>query len=156
MSRKLVLGLVGSAVLFVGVFAPIVSVPLMGSANYFQNGKGDGAIIMGLAVVSALLIAAGKYAFLWLAGLASLGVTAFTFVHFQQMLAQSRAEMQLELADNPFAGLGESMLDSVQLQWGWAILVIGALLVIASAWAYNTEHERAAQEAQTGELGVRS
>jgi hypothetical protein len=34
--------------------------------------------------------------------------------------------MATELAGNPFAGLATGMVESVQLQWGWALLVAGA------------------------------
>ena len=54
------LGLIGSVVLFIGVFAPIVSVPIMGNINYFQNGQGDGMIILVLAVISLILVLMGK------------------------------------------------------------------------------------------------
>ena len=39
--RKII-GLSGAVILFVGVFCPIISMPIMGSMNYFQNGKADG------------------------------------------------------------------------------------------------------------------
>jgi len=42
MNRKQLFGLIGSIVLFVGVFAPVVSVPIVGNMNYFQNGKVTG------------------------------------------------------------------------------------------------------------------
>ena len=42
---KMILGLAGAAVLFIGVFVPLVSVPIVGSVNYIQNGRGDGWII---------------------------------------------------------------------------------------------------------------
>jgi len=38
--------------LFVGVFTPFVSLPFAGNLNYFQNGKGDGVIILLIALVS--------------------------------------------------------------------------------------------------------
>ena len=38
-STKQLLGLIGFIFLFVGVFAPIISVPIIGNMNYFQNGS---------------------------------------------------------------------------------------------------------------------
>jgi hypothetical protein len=61
MNTKQLLGLIGSIVLFIGVFTPIVSVPIMGNMNYFQNGKGDGTIVLVLAVISLILVLAKKY-----------------------------------------------------------------------------------------------
>ena len=43
--RRQWFGILGSILLFIGVFAPIISVPIVGNVNYFQNGKGDGVIV---------------------------------------------------------------------------------------------------------------
>lgn len=133
MNTKQLLGLIGSIILFIGVFAPIVSIPIMGNMNYFQNGKGDGTIVLVLAVVSLVLVLVKKYNGLWFTGLGSLAVMAFTFINFQMKMSEAKAQMETELAGNPFRGLADIAMQSVQLQWGWALLVVGAALVIASA-----------------------
>ena len=137
MNTKQMLGLIGSVVLFIGVFAPIVSVPIMGNINYFQNGQGDGMIILVLAAISLILVLMEKYKALWFTGSASLAVMLFTLVNFQTKMSQFKADMELELADNPFRGLADMAISSVQLQWGWALLVVGAVLVIISAALKN-------------------
>ena len=45
-----------SIILFVGVFTPIVSFPIIGYMNYLQNGRGDGVIVLILAVISLVLV----------------------------------------------------------------------------------------------------
>lgn len=127
------LGIIGSIVLFVGVFSPIVSVPIMGNMNYFQNGKGDGVIVLILATISLILVLAKKHKGLWFTGLGSLGVMLFTFVHFQSKMSQVKANMESQLAGNPFRGLADMTMQSIQLQWGWALLIVGAALVLSSA-----------------------
>jgi hypothetical protein len=133
MNTKQLLGLIGSIVLFVGVFTPIVSVPIVGNMNYFQNGEGDGTIVLILAVISLVLVLAKKYKALWLTGIGSLGVMLFTFISFQSKMSEAKANMESELAGNPFRGLADMAMKSVQLQWGWAMLIVGAALIIASA-----------------------
>ena len=133
MGTKQILGLIGSIILFVGVFTPIVSIPIMGNMNYFQNGKGDGTIVLLLAVVSLILVLAKKYRGLWFTGLGSMAVMAFTFINFQMKMSDTKTQMESELAGNPFRGLADMAMQSVQLQWGWAFLIVGAALVIASA-----------------------
>jgi len=133
MNKKQLLGLTGSFILFIGVFAPIVSVPIIGNLNYFQNGKGDGTIIIILAVISLILTLSKKYNWLWVTGFGSLGVLAFTFINFQKTISRIKADLQLELVGNPFAGWAELALQSVQLQWGWAVLIVGSLLLISAA-----------------------
>jgi hypothetical protein len=133
MSSKQALGIIGSILLFLGVFAPIVSVPILGNMNYFQNGKGDGTIVLVLGGTSLLLAIAKRYSSLWLTGLASLAVMAFTFIKFQVKMADVRGQMESELAGNPFRGLADMAMQSVQLQWGGGVMVVGAVLVVASA-----------------------
>lgn len=55
LTPRLLLGVVGSVLLFVGVFMPLFSVPIIGNVNYFQNGKGDRVVIIILAGVSLFL-----------------------------------------------------------------------------------------------------
>lgn len=133
MNTKQILGLIGSIVLFIGVFTPIVSVPIMGNMNYFQNGKGDGTLILILAVVSLVLVLTKKYKGLWFTGVGSLAVMTFTFINFQMKISDMKSQMESELAGNPFRGLADLAMQSVQLQWGWALLIVGAGLVIAGA-----------------------
>ncbi len=126
-------GLLGSITLFVGVFAPIVSLPIVGSINYLSNGKGDGVLVLVLALISFALVFSRKYKGLWITSLASIGLLLFTFINFQLRISGLKDELQTDLEDNPFAGMADVMISSTQLQWGWALLVVGSGLLIASA-----------------------
>lgn len=132
MTRNQILGLIGSTILFVGVFTPIVSMPIVGSLNYFQNGRGDGAIVLVLALISALLTAARKYKGLLITGGLSLAVLAFTFITFQWRISQAKASVKSDLGNNPFVGLGEAFMGAIQLQWGWAVLIVGSIFLLAA------------------------
>jgi hypothetical protein len=108
-------------------------VPTLGHVNYIHDGTGDGIIILVLALISVALVLTGKYQGLWLTGLGSVGLMAFTFINFQMKMSGAREKMNSDLADNPFRGLAEAALESVQLEWGWAVLILGAGLVIGAA-----------------------
>jgi uncharacterized protein YjbI with pentapeptide repeats len=41
-----ILGILGSILLFLGAFAPVVSFPIVGSINFLKNGTGDGLILI--------------------------------------------------------------------------------------------------------------
>ncbi len=133
MSTAQVFALIGSALLVLGVFAPIVSVPLMGNLTYFQNGEGDGVIILVLALVSAILAFGRKFRFVWYTALSSAAVLTFTFVTFKMKMADMAKDMRASLAGNPFSGFGEVALQSIQLQWGWALLILGIASLLISA-----------------------
>jgi RNase P subunit RPR2 len=132
-ARKQMLGLIGSLILFVGVFTPIISLPIVGNMNYFQNGKGDGVIILALAIVSLILTLTKRYRGLWITGVGTLAVMGFTFVNFQMRMSEMQSQMESQLSGNPFRGIADIAMQSVQIQWGWAVLIVGAGLVIASA-----------------------
>ena len=119
------LGIIGSIVLFIGVFMPIVSTPTGRGLNYFQNGKADGTMLLILAVISLFIVLTKGYRWLWLTGLGSFGVMLFTFVGVHQRMSQAKTQ----LAGDRLRGA----IEAVQLQWGWAVLVVGAGLLIAAA-----------------------
>jgi hypothetical protein len=131
--RKFLLGLLGSIALCIGVFAPLISMPIVGTQNYFANGQGDGTIVLGLAVISFVLVFLNRYRALWLTGLGTLAMIAFTFVRIQSVIGDMKSNMRSDLQGNPFAGMAEAMLGTVQIQWGWAVLLVGSALLIASA-----------------------
>lgn len=131
-SFRQILGLAGSLILFLGVFAPIVRAPIFGSISYFNNGTGDGVVIIILAAISAYLTFSKNYFGLLIAGALSLAVLGFTFLMFRMRIASMIKEAQAASRDNPFASIGESMLSTVQLDWGWGVLIVGASLLIAA------------------------
>ena len=133
MERRQLVGMVGALMLFIGVFAPIVSIPVVGSIIYFEIGRGDGVAVLCLTVVSFLLLLAKRYRSLWFTGLASLGVLAFSFITLQIKISEMKNTLSVELASDPFRGLTKIAVQTVQIQWGWALLMIGAALILCAA-----------------------
>ena len=134
--NPIVIGFVGSAILAIGVFMPIMKAPLIGDINYFMNGQGDGAIILVLAGVSVLVIMVRVYAGLWITGLISLVMIVRALILTLDRLAHLRESR--DLSDGAFSGLA----DAVQLQWGWPVLIIGALLLCISASVARAQLKR--------------
>ena len=130
------LAFIGAALLFLGVFVPLFSVPIIGTVNYFANGSGDGTIILGLAAVTVFLAATGRTRFVLFTGLASLAMLALTFIRYQSSVSEMRAKMDAEIGpDNPFRGIAEAAAGAIQMQWGWAVLILGAVIVTYAGWA---------------------
>ena len=125
-------GLVGSALLFIGVFLPFVGHPGYGSLNYIGTGQRDGVIILVSAVVSAALTLHETRRWLWITGLGSLGLLAFFPISVRT---------SLERLGFPY--------DAWQLEYGFAVLVVGGLLLIVAAAART--HEEASSPAETPE-----
>src|SRR5262245_29483345 len=133
MQIRKILGYVGSGVLIMGVFMPIVSVPIVGSVTYFKNGEGDGSVVLALGLISLLVLAFNRIKLLAITGTLSLAVLGYTFYLFQRRLSETRASIERDLAGNPFAGLARGFMEGAQLQWGWALLVAGAALLIVAS-----------------------
>lgn len=150
-SRKLI-AFAGSLALFVGVFTPIITMPVVGSINYFQNGRGDGVIVLLLAAFSFVLALGQKYRFLLFTGGGSLAILAFTFFSFQYKMSQMQSQMKAGGSDNPFAGIGEAMLSSVQFSWGWAVLVVGSGCLIAAALLKDSRLEGGIRQSVVGSV----
>lgn len=129
MDKRQVMGLVGSAALFVGVFAPLVNLPLLGSMNYLQYIEIGGIFLIILAITSLILTLRRDYGGLWITGLISLGMVALPFIDFQVRKSQP--------------GSSAWLLQFVQFTWGWALLLVGAILVIAAAAVKGTKQNKA-------------
>jgi hypothetical protein len=141
MNTQKILGLSGSAVLALGAFVPIVSLPIVGSINYFNNGQGDGIFIVLLAVVAAALSFFGYYKFLWIPGAASLVLLLITLTRFIQVVNDAKSELTDSLVGNPFAGLAEGLMASVQLQWGWMVLFLGSIAIVSATFVRKEDGE---------------
>lgn len=128
-----ILALSGSAIIAIGVFSPVIKGPFVGSMNYFGNGEGDGVFLLSLAAVSVLCVFINKMQYLWITALASLGMLGYSFYQFKLRMSAITEQMDKDLAGNPFRGLADAAMGSVSIQWGWALLVLGAILVLAAA-----------------------
>jgi len=120
----------GAALLVAGLFAPIVTIPIIGSVNLFGNGGNlAGLILMAFAALSAGLALKDRQADAIWPGAAACGVVIYCFGRLQFGMAEMRNSLK-ELEGNPFAGLAEGAMGAVQIQWGWLVLAAGAGLIV--------------------------
>jgi rubrerythrin len=156
---KTVLGGLGALFLVFGTLAPIIKVPIMGGLNYFQIGKvahgmsAGGFALMGLAAASVALMVVRRPVWLWLTGLSSVAVLAYTFYQYPRTvrhLAARMEQMQLKMGNgsvvspgslespnvagnvaDQFAGMFQ---DFSSLDWGWLVLILGTALLLVCAF----------------------
>lgn len=126
-------GTAGAALLAIGVFCPVISAPIVGDVNLFKNGEGDGVLILAVAFLSILFILMKKMKLLWYSAGASLIMIGFTFYQFRVRLTELSRDMATDLAGNPFRGFADVAIQSVNMQWGWGVLIIGCCLLFAAA-----------------------
>jgi hypothetical protein len=122
--------IIGCIFLCVGIFAPIMSLPLIGNVNYLYL-KGDSIIILILAIISLIIILQDKYQLLWITATTTLGVIIIGFFHTQLLLLQVRVGIEELLSPAMFRGLVDVAVNSIQIQWGWILLFLGVGSMIA-------------------------
>jgi hypothetical protein len=130
-----ILGILGSALLIIGVFLPILSLMGVVTFSYFDFIRLDpgtfftGILILLLGIVSMLLTLAKKYKLLILTGIIALGMLAFDFYRIRSGM------------DSVAGGSGSTppeVADSVGLGWGFYVMVIGAIALIVAGVMKST------------------
>ncbi|MBU6459682.1 MAG: hypothetical protein KGQ58_02210 [Proteobacteria bacterium] len=133
LNLKQMLGLIGSVITLIGVFCPFVSTPLTGTVSAFENGRSMGAIILVLAVIALLFSVMRRYLGMGLMGLAILGVILDLFIREQLYISHLKERMSGHSDSGFLRELAHVASHSIELDWGWAMLLIGGLLILAGA-----------------------
>jgi len=126
------IALVGSIALITGVFAPLLHVPITGPITMFAKSEIDAAAILLAACLAIFFTAKRTYKFHFYAGLLIMADIIFSMIHTIIKVREAKANVSTILAGNPFKEITESAIGNVSLQWGWAVLIIGAALLIAA------------------------
>jgi len=71
-----------------------------------------------------------------------MGLIIFAFILFQMRIHDVKSALHSELADNPFQGLTDIALSSIQMQWGWIVLVMGCAMLLFSAYLKQRKPRR--------------
>lgn len=127
MPLKIKVALLGCALAAIGVFLPMLHAPIVGDVNYFLNGHGDGRYILLAAVI------AGIFAYrdiTWpsaIAGVLTLALLAWYYSHVQGMLAAAEKSAQNA---GIFSGLGEMLVQSIQIEYGFFVILVGGALML--------------------------
>ena len=136
MDKKMVV-LIGVVVTIVGLFLPIVSLPIVGSANLLMPGGniGDGIFVLVFAVIAGVLALVGQTRHAVWPAICALGFTAYKFFELKGQVDQSTAL----ISSNPAAAqYVESMGGGVQMNMlGWLVIILGCVVMLvggAMAW----------------------
>lgn len=132
MKAKQIIGIVGAALLVVGIFLPAIKIPFLGNTTYFENQEFESYAMVGMALLTMILIALKKDKGLWFTGLCSFGVLVYSYFQFQGMMNGENAQMENDFGAlyKEFSGM---LQEVVQLQWGIGILLMGSVLIILAA-----------------------
>ncbi|HYJ47958.1 MAG TPA: hypothetical protein VEV81_15215 [Pyrinomonadaceae bacterium] len=129
-----ILGIVGSALLILGLFLPVVSFAGIISFSAFDAitnapiNQSWGAIVLGLCGVVGLVLAlTNRYRMLILPGVISLGILVLAFIKIKSEL--SGAATASGGADEELA---QQMASSVSIGFGIYVMAIGAIIMIVA------------------------
>ena len=121
----------GAALLAIGSFSPVASVPFGGSITYFNNGNGDGVIALILAVVALVVVFIRRWdRFVWIIGCIAAVMCVYDMANVAHMVSTS---------NNPF------LKNTVSLQWGWGLLLIGCAMLVCSVFLASGRGNRSAE-----------
>ncbi|HEY0117024.1 MAG TPA: hypothetical protein VGB54_15030, partial [Allosphingosinicella sp.] len=139
MNNKIV-ALIGAALLGVGAFLPVVQIPKRGTVTFMQI-EYAGIILLALVALIVALAAIGRLRHAVWPGIASLVLTGYAYWRVQGEMAAMRARAG-SLQDDPLGAAQGMIAAGSRLEYGWAVLVFGAILVIAgAAMAWRREPE---------------
>jgi hypothetical protein len=122
------MGFGGIICLLIGLFSPIVSFGAI-SFTFFQQGSYEGILLLILAVVSAIFLAKQNFIWLWATATNAGLLVVLSFLGRLNAIQEAKSKLETEMAGNPFRGLADLAMQSVQLQWGWVFLIGGAVLL---------------------------
>ncbi|MDH0032005.1 MULTISPECIES: zinc ribbon domain-containing protein [unclassified Acinetobacter] len=141
LTKQQLMGLIGALLLFIGVFMPVASLPIMGPVTMLVGGNIDGYLILGLSIVSIIVIFMHQFRALLLTGGISLAILLFKLYQFISKFRDAKKEVVSSLEGNPFASMAGTLIDSVQIQFGWAVLVVASVILIFSVFYRDSEGE---------------
>lgn len=140
LEQEQILGIIGSLILFLGIFTPLIRFPWLGTLSLTSSF--NCLIVIVLAIASFVFSIKQNYQRLWFTGISSLFFTFLNFVSFFQKIVQTKATLNNELANNTYGISGGFVAvagNFIQFEWGWIFLLAGSALLIAAAYLNRAE-----------------
>lgn len=124
-----ILGIIGGVLLLIGVFCPLVGVDFMGqsmSVAYIGSGTGtswEGLLLILLGIAAIALAVLRKYKLLLVPGIIALAILAYDYFSFKSKMSEMISGAGAQ---------GTAVQDAVSMKWGWIVLILGALALLAA------------------------
>jgi hypothetical protein len=115
----------------IGTFVPFLGVPLLHDKTYWQLSTTGALILIALAVFSIVAAGFKKFGWLYLTGLGSLGLLLYSIQKVGTRKADVLSDLAQSLEGSPLRGLGLGFVNAVDYRYGWAIMLLGAIVLIA-------------------------
>lgn len=140
MDKKMIV-LIGAAVTIVGLFLPIVNLPIVGSINLLMppTGIGDGIFVLIFAVIAGVLALLGHVKHAVWPAICAIGFTAFKFFQLKGPMDEAAERVAALTAGNPQAAeyLNQMGGGASMNMLGWLVIIVGCIVMLvggAMAW----------------------
>jgi hypothetical protein len=145
--------LTGALAILIALFLPAISVVaqnvmmgVSGSASYFESDEEFGIILLVLSIGTIILVSLKKTEFVWITGLASIGIFMFRFLTFMNDVS-SYNSFQNQMSNfgqlgNEFPQMQQEIATQLSLNWSsWIVFFIGGLITIIGLVKLAKENE---------------
>ena len=123
--------IIGGLFMAVGVFMPLISIPIFRDDSYFKLSPGGAAIILALGGLSILVALLGRFRLLYVTGLLALGLLVYTYFTVQERKASAQSNLNEHVINTPLKNLSHGLISSVGLRYGWPLMMLGAAMIVA-------------------------
>jgi hypothetical protein len=125
------LALVGATFIAVGVFMPILGIPVFRDQSIMQLRPNAGWILLGLAAVTLLIVLTKRIALLYVPGILAVVLLSYTLIAMQGRRDQIQSDIKTNVANTPVRGLVHGFVGSASLRFGWPLMMLGAVTIVA-------------------------
>jgi hypothetical protein len=144
----------GTVCLFFGIVLPFATVPIVGSVTVLGYSLTYSVLLL-MAIVAAWLLAYLK-AFILERDLGGLLLVVFVgvAVYFEYTMHERIDALSQSLKGNPFAGLATAAMGTIHLDLGVAVLILGAVLLIASSFIREPDAALTSEAQESYRVGL--
>ncbi|MFZ1683478.1 MAG: hypothetical protein WAU88_05025 [Candidatus Zixiibacteriota bacterium] len=125
------LAVLGAILIAVGVFMPILGIPVFHDQSIMQLRPNAGWILLGLAVVTVLIVLTKKLGLLYVPGILAVVLLSYTLVAMQGRRDRIQSDIKSNVANTPVRGLVHGFVGSASLRFGWPLMMLGAVTIVA-------------------------
>ena len=127
---SMILGYIGASLMFLGVFLPAIELPLGKSLTYLNGGKGDGTFLILISILAFYYVFRQSRRGLFVSGLTGVLLIGVDLIQTTSKVAEHKNRLA---ASSNFARI----IGDVSVGYGFAVMSLGAILVIIAAMMIN-------------------
>ncbi len=135
--RATLLGGIGAISLLLGLFLPLYKIPTLSGLNFLDKSYVESGILVILAFAALHDMSKGGFSMMKWLGFATLGFLIVTFFVFYIQLFRVKAGVEEELQTDFLNGLNQTGAGNVEFSWGWAVLALGAFLILVAGFVHS-------------------